>query len=76
MKLSNIVKLFLVGLAIVLTSSILVWRYFRQPDMLIASFEDCVAAGYPILESYPEQCNTPDGRHFVRQISPIESPEK
>ena len=21
------------------------------------------------MESYPEQCNTPDGRHFVRELS-------
>ncbi|HLD64319.1 MAG TPA: Gmad2 immunoglobulin-like domain-containing protein [Candidatus Peribacteraceae bacterium] len=34
----------------------------------IDSFEDCVAAGYPIMESYPEQCRTPDGRTFVRQL--------
>jgi hypothetical protein len=31
----------------------------------IQSFEDCVNAGYPILESYPRQCRTPDGRMFI-----------
>ncbi len=36
----------------------------------IKSFEDCVDAGYPILESYPRQCNTPDGRNFVEDITP------
>jgi hypothetical protein len=39
----------------------------NQPE--IDSFEDCAAAGYPIMESYPEQCRTPDGRTFVRDIS-------
>ena len=34
----------------------------------ISSFEECAAAGYPIMESYPEQCATPDGKHFVREI--------
>lgn len=34
----------------------------------IRTFEDCAAAGYPIAESYPEQCRTPDGRLFVRDI--------
>ena len=34
----------------------------------INSFEDCVAAGYPVRESYPEQCGLPDGRVFIRQI--------
>lgn len=35
----------------------------------IDSFDDCAAAGYPIMESYPEQCRTPDGKNFVRDIS-------
>lgn len=35
----------------------------------IDSFEDCVAAGYPVMESYPEQCATPDGKSFTRDIS-------
>jgi hypothetical protein len=35
----------------------------------INSFEECAAAGYPIMESYPEQCRTADGQLFVRDIS-------
>lgn len=35
----------------------------------ISSFEECVAAGYPIMESYPEQCMTPDGRTFTRRLA-------
>ncbi|MEK7212383.1 MAG: hypothetical protein AAB686_01775 [Patescibacteria group bacterium] len=31
----------------------------------INSFEDCAKAGYPILESYPPQCKTPDGQTFT-----------
>lgn len=31
----------------------------------ITSYEECKAAGYQIMESYPEQCRTPDGRVFV-----------
>ncbi|MBN2095528.1 MAG: hypothetical protein JW727_05750 [Candidatus Aenigmarchaeota archaeon] len=34
----------------------------------ISSFEECVAAGYPVLESYPRQCRTPDGQVFVEEI--------
>ena len=36
---------------------------------VINSFEECALAGYPIMESYPEQCKTPDGRNFIRTIS-------
>lgn len=38
------------------------------PDDGIDSFEDCARAGYPIAESYPEQCFTPDGRSFTRSV--------
>ena len=34
----------------------------------IDSFEDCVAAGNPVMESYPRQCRTQDGLHFVEQL--------
>ena len=34
----------------------------------VLSFEDCVAAGYPVMESYPRQCRTPDGRTFAEEI--------
>lgn len=34
----------------------------------IKSFEDCEAAGFPVMESYPRQCATPDGRTFVEEI--------
>ena len=40
----------------------------QKPTEAINSFKECAAAGYPIMESYPEQCKTPDGRTFVRSI--------
>ena len=42
----------------------------------INSFEECAAAGYPIMESYPEQCRTPDGRNFIAGTDFIESLNK
>lgn len=36
----------------------------------IKSFEDCLQAGYVIMESYPRQCKTPDGRTFAEEITP------
>ncbi len=43
-------------------------------DSSISSFEDCVAAGYPVMESYPRQCRTDDGKHFVEDVTaaPVE----
>lgn len=34
----------------------------------INSFEECVSAGYPVMESYPRQCVALDGRNFVEDI--------
>ncbi|TAK05096.1 hypothetical protein EPO33_03875 [Patescibacteria group bacterium] len=36
----------------------------------ITSFEECAAAGNPVMESYPRQCRTPDGRSFTEEVSP------
>jgi hypothetical protein len=34
----------------------------------ITTFEGCSKAGYPILETYPRQCQMPDGRTFSEKI--------
>lgn len=39
----------------------------RLPAGGINSFEDCVAAGNPVMESYPRQCRAGD-RTFVEQV--------
>lgn len=43
------------------------------PSPIIATFEDCVAAGNPVMESYPRQCKTADSRHFVEGMPPVSS---
>jgi putative hemolysin len=37
--------------------------YFKITD-----FQQCVDAGFPVMESYPRQCRTPDGRIFTEVI--------
>jgi hypothetical protein len=37
---------------------------------MIRNFEECVAAGYPVMESYPRQCSVPGGSTFVEQVPP------
>jgi hypothetical protein len=34
----------------------------------IRSFDECVAAGYPVMESYPRQCRVPGGPGFTEQV--------
>ena len=38
-------------------------------DKKITNFEECIVAGNPAVESYPRQCRTADGQHFVEDIS-------
>ena len=45
-----------------------------EPAIPVSSFEECVAAGNPVMESYPRQCNTPDGQHFVQDVPLINDP--
>ena len=55
---------------------ILALHEIRGPiESTIESFEDCVAAGNPIMESYPRQCRTSDGKHFVEEIDTPIKPE-
>ena len=46
--------------------------YLLQPkedeEKVITSYDECVEAGYPIMESYPEQCRTKEGDSFTRDI--------
>ncbi len=35
---------------------------------VVNSFEECVAAGNPVMESYPRQCRSADGKLFVEKI--------
>ncbi|MEK7606502.1 MAG: Gmad2 immunoglobulin-like domain-containing protein [Patescibacteria group bacterium] len=67
MKTSTLIIILIIGLAL------LGGMYFFFPPNTsvegdeITTFEEC-AAKYPVMESYPEQCRTPDGKHFTRDI--------
>ena len=40
-----------------------------KPDpSTIHSYDECVAAGYPNLKSYPGKCILPDGTEFIQPI--------
>ncbi len=43
-------------------------RETRPQTKIVNSFEECQIAGYPVMESYPLQCRTPDGRTFIQEI--------
>lgn len=46
----------------------IVWFAWIRPEEApssVDSYEACVAAGYPVRESYPEVCATPSGQQFI-----------
>jgi len=45
--------------------------YGRNSDKNIIDFESC-AKKYPVMETYPEQCRTKDGRTFTKSYPTIE----
>ncbi len=36
----------------------------------IRSFEECMQAGYPIMETYPRRCHVPGGPTFTETLIP------
>lgn len=54
----------ILGVALGLVS----WQNYQlAKDVKINSFTECVAAGYPVMESYPEKCMTKYGGSFTNE---------
>lgn len=67
----KIVIIFLVLILIVILIWCLLFRLMGKPTLLgeeITSFEECLAAGYLILETYPRQRQIPGGEKFIERI--------
>ena len=43
----------------------------RSPVSTATNFDECVQEGNPVMESFPRQCNTKDGKHFTEDVSII-----
>lgn len=70
-------KIFLIVLSTLLFGFIIYQRLFPSPVIPnrpdISTFEECAAAGYPVMETYPETCRTPQGTTFTR-VTPVAPP--
>gem|GEM_PF-1077791 len=63
----------LVVIAVLLVVFALWWRMGTQPHAPSTTFEECVAAGNPVMESYPRQCR--DGNNtFVEDVGTTPPP--
>jgi hypothetical protein len=66
----------LLGIAAILILVILgatVYLAQNASRPFVASFQECVDAGYPVMESYPRQCRVPDGETYVESVSSASS---
>lgn len=64
MMLTVIAALIVVGIG-----GYFIFKYQQElKGQTINSFDECMKAGYPVMESYPAQCRTDDGRNFVQVI--------
>lgn len=56
-------------IALLLLLAIVVYTKVGRSQAGIDSFEKCVEMGNPVGESYPRQCWTKDGNHYVEELS-------
>ena len=67
MKQRKIIIIAITALLVVLLG-VFVWRA-NDSHKAIGSYNECVEAGYPILDSFPEQCSVPGGQTFTNTPS-------
>lgn len=65
-------NILIVGIGLMLLALTYAWWHSYGPAkaLLVTNFEECKALGYPVMETYPEQCKTPDGRLFISAVEP------
>ncbi len=65
--------IFTILILVILAAGFLAWKYEinKKAIAAISNFQECEAGGYPIEESYPRQCKTPDGRTFTEDIGNV-----
>jgi hypothetical protein len=64
-------KLVLIGLGLILFLILIAVVYYVvfHTQKIVSTYEECAAAGYPILETYPPQCKAPDGKLYVKNVN-------
>lgn len=64
-----IIKLIILAIVV----GVLIFLFINKDEQIsseenINSFKECADAGNPVMESYPRQCNTVEGKHFIENI--------
>lgn len=74
--LSGMQKMGIIIVAILVLGGLIAFWIIRSDDdgdeTTVDNFASCVAAGYPVMESFPRQCAVPDGQTFTEVIDTTE----
>lgn len=58
-----------IAVSFILLVAIGIWYAMSaQKNKNISTYDECVAAGHPVRESFPEQCAIPGGKIFTRTV--------
>jgi len=69
MKKQDLWKVVAIVIILAFVISLIIISFYKESK--ISNFEECASAGFAVGESYPRQCWTPDGRHFVEDIADL-----
>jgi len=53
-------KILLIAIIVIAVGLLIWWQFGREIPKPVTNFEECVAAGNPVMESYPRQCRHGD----------------
>ncbi|MDN5274972.1 MAG: hypothetical protein JWP06_873 [Candidatus Saccharibacteria bacterium] len=56
----------IIGLLIITIGTAIWYSAYNQKSNNMHSYDECAAAGYPVLDSFPGKCSMPDGRTFTQ----------
>lgn len=68
MQRSHAKKIIFVGIGLLVLAGLLQIGTKILSRRTVSGFESCAARGFPVLELYPRQCRTPDGKTFTEDI--------
>lgn len=58
----------IVGLIVIILAVIKLWPSPKPPAVEVKNYDDCIKAGYQVIEGLPRECKTPDGKTFFEDV--------
>jgi hypothetical protein len=73
MKQKRILFIVIAILLVIIIGTLVWYGAYDQKNKNIDSYDECAAAGYPVLGSFPQKCSVPSGKSFT-QATDIQTP--